>query len=188
MGERFERNGREKTTLQGKIDEIASRRNILLLNHHSLTDQKRELEAAHAGSRSREVELKEAVEAIERELLIMRDDLSKKRSRLHSLQELEAQFAGYGQGVRTLFLSERFRGRFPGVLADFLETAEEHELALEAVLGEKLQYILSPGDQDALAGIDYLKETARRQVQFYSAGTGKFQRSGAAARTAEFTG
>ena len=48
---------------------------------------------------------------------------------------LEAQFAGYGQGVRTLMLADAFKGRFNGLLADTVEVDEEFEAALEAVLG-----------------------------------------------------
>src|SRR6185369_14881918 len=83
--------------------------------------------------------LKKSLDVVERDFRTNRDELSKISSRLHSLQELEAQFAGYGQGVRTLMLDDAFKGRFAGLLADVVEVDEELEPVLEAVLGGRLQ-------------------------------------------------
>ncbi len=158
--ERFERNEREKTAFLEKLAEAVKRSAELRLVQQSLAEQKNGVIESLTGCKGREEGLKGALEALERELMVLRDDLSTKGSRLHSLQELEAQFAGYGQGVRTLFLAEPFKGRLCGVVADFVETDELYESALEAVLGEKLQYVVCPGDGDALAAVAYLKESA----------------------------
>ncbi|HLO26799.1 MAG TPA: AAA family ATPase, partial [Geobacteraceae bacterium] len=98
IDERFERNHREKLAFQEKLAEGQNRTAALQSAIQSLSGQKGEtIEAVAAGKRHEE-DLKLSLEAAERELQALRDELSKKRSRLHSLQELEAQFAGYGQG------------------------------------------------------------------------------------------
>ncbi|MCM2358921.1 MAG: chromosome segregation protein SMC [Geobacteraceae bacterium] len=170
ISERFQRNHRERVTFQEKLAEAASRGAELRLALQALTGEKGGVVEALAACRGREEGLKGALEVAERELVALRDELSTKGSRLHSLQELEAQFAGYGQGVRSLFLAELFRGRFSGVLADAVETDEQYEAALEAVLGERLQYVICPADEDALAAVAYLKETGGGRCSLVPAG------------------
>lgn len=87
-----------------------------------------------------------------------RDELSAVASRLHSLQELEAQFAGYGQGVRALMLNDGFKNRFLGLLADIVEVDEAYEPVLEAVLGNRLQSLLVANEADIYEAVHHLKE------------------------------
>jgi chromosome segregation protein len=160
IDERFERNRREKFSIQEALTEAGGRAVDLLAAVGSLDERKgMEIESLAACSR-REEGLKISLDLLERELMVRRDEVSKKKSRLHSLQELEAQFAGYGQGVRNIFLAETFKGRFPGVVADMLEVGEAYELALEAALGEKLQYVVCSGEEDAKAAVSYLKKSS----------------------------
>ncbi len=101
--------------------------------------------------------LKSSLSGIEGDLQRRRDELSGVASRLHSLQELEAQFTGYGQGVRTLMLADSFKGRFAGLLADAIDADEDIESALEAVLGNRLQDLLSSSEGDVLSAVEHLK-------------------------------
>ena len=168
--DRLERNRREKTLLQEKLVAFSGRAEELHNLHEGLLQQKSELAEALSADKSREIELKSAQELIERELVALRDELSRKTSRLHSLEELEATFAGYGQGVKSLFQADGFRATFPGIVADFLETDEYHEAALEAVLGEKLQYVVTPDHAAALAAVDFLKENGGGRCTFIPCG------------------
>lgn len=88
---------------------------------------------------------------------VARDELSRAASRLKSLLELEAQFAGYGPGVQALLKQSPLTTRLKGLLADHLEVAEAYEAALEAVLADRLQVILCEQEADLLAGLDYLR-------------------------------
>jgi chromosome segregation protein len=160
IDERFERNNRENQVFQEKLAEVHTRTADTQSTIESLTGQKGEVIERLAACRRLEEELKTSLDVTERDLLVLRDELSKKKSRLLSLQELEAQFAGYGQGVRSIFLAEPFKGRFPGVVADMMEVDEAYELALEAVLGDKLQYVVCTGEEDAVAAVSYLRETS----------------------------
>ncbi|HEY6009528.1 MAG TPA: chromosome segregation protein SMC, partial [Geobacteraceae bacterium] len=169
MAERFERNRREQIALHEKVTEVGQRTGELQQAIVRQQELKVRLAEEQAAARGREEGLRADLTRCEQELLQRRDELSRKGSRLHSLQELEAQFAGYGQGVRTLMLADAFKGRFRGVIADFLETAEEYEAALEAVLGERLQYLLGTGDADILAAIAFLKESGGGRASFIAA-------------------
>ncbi len=172
MEERAERNRREALTLGEKQAEtsrvVAELEGALSL----LAGRKGELVEELAQLQSRESELKASLVEQDKELQARREELSSKSSRLHSLQELEAQFAGYGQGVRSLFLSERFKGRFKGVIADIVETGEQYEAALEASLSDRLQSVIGAGEDDALEAIGYLRDNAGGRGSFVLKGVG----------------
>jgi len=70
----------------------------------------------------------------------IRDSLSAARSKLSSLEELRDKFEGYEDGVRALMLSEQ--AGVLGPLADLIHAHKEHEAAVEAALGERLQHIV----------------------------------------------
>ena len=158
MAERLERNRRERLGLAERHKEAEHRVGELEAARQQQAELQQRLVDETATARGREAQLRDALADCEQRFQVARDELSRVSSRLHSLQELEAQFAGYGGGVRSVLLTEEFRGRFRGVAADFVETGEEFEAALEAVLGERLQYILADHDDDALGAIAWLKE------------------------------
>lgn len=90
-------------------------------------------------------------------------DLTKKRSRLESLETLEKNFEGYGEGVRFV-MGDTLGTALHGTLAQFIETDPLYEQALAAFLGEKLQYILCDTARDAEAIVSRLKQEARGRV------------------------
>jgi len=71
-----------------------------------------------------------------------RDLLVQVRSRLESLQAVQRNYEGYQRGVRSILLdSERTEGVL-GVVADVINVPEQHERAVAAALGERLQYVI----------------------------------------------
>lgn len=170
LAERVERNHRENALLNEKLIEASGRVAELERGLNGACARKNEfMERLPVLSRHSD-ELTDELGKLEHSLQAKRDELSRASSRLHSLQELEAQFAGYGQGVRQLFLSERFKGRLIGVAADFMEAGEDLEAALESVMAERLQYVLCAGEADALDAIGYLKETVGGRCSFVVGG------------------
>ncbi|NMC73037.1 MAG: chromosome segregation protein SMC [Geobacteraceae bacterium] len=157
LGEQTERSQREAVVLQEKLHEATERVRDLESSFARLTESRAKAESVLAELREREAGLRAALDAAERSFHGERDRLSKASSRLHSLQELEAQFEGYGRGVRTLFRSDTFSGRLKGVVADILEVDEEFEIALEAALSDRLQYIICEGEADARAAVSFLR-------------------------------
>ncbi len=116
-----------------------------------------ELQAHVSSLRRREDELKKLLPEVEKGWQASRDGLNRNSSRLHSLKELEAQFAGFGQGTRTLMKEVSMRSRFSGVLADAIQAPPELETALESALAERLQCILCSDDEDALRALEFLQ-------------------------------
>jgi len=90
------------------------------------------------------------------------------QSRLEALERLEREREGYGAGVRAIF-SEGGAARLSGVLgtvADLLEVPPGLEAAVEAVLGDCLQWVVVQRFADAKAGIGYLEESGAGAATF----------------------
>ncbi len=114
------------------------------------------------------------------EIIVARDELSKTRSRLNSLEELQNNYQGYEKGVRAV-MSHRVGAtgataaaaksgeRLDGVLAlvtDLIEARAEHLPAIEALLGERLQAIVVENEQAAVAALEFLKRRGEGRSSF----------------------
>ncbi|HET9553471.1 MAG TPA: chromosome segregation protein SMC, partial [Anaeromyxobacteraceae bacterium] len=100
----------------------------------------------------------------EAKLITLREELQDKRSRLQTLNEVLRNYEGYGRGVRSLMTRAgqgegRDRGIF-GLVADVVSASPEYENAIEAVLGERLQYVIVESHSQGVEAIDYLKTAA----------------------------
>jgi chromosome segregation protein len=100
----------------------------------------------------------------EAKLITLREELAEKRSRLNSLLEIVRNYEGYGRGVRSLMTragqdETRESGVF-GLVADVVSAPAEYETAIEAVLGERLQYVIVESHSQGVEAIDYLKTAA----------------------------
>jgi len=151
--ERTSRNRREASDLQEQLlgvrEEAKARADALA----AARQQHAALRAEQESAQGQLVELRERQQLNERDLLEARDRLNRNRSRLESLQQLERSLEGYAGGVRTLLEVDSLAARFRGLAADHLQVPPDCEMAVEAVLGERLQSLLSP---DVEAGIEAL--------------------------------
>ncbi|NNF98497.1 MAG: chromosome segregation protein SMC [Desulfobacteraceae bacterium] len=94
-------------------------------------------------------------------------EANKAHSRLHTLKKMEGNFEWYKDGVRAIMKAkaeaETNAGSFlDGVdclVADVLEPEPEYETAVEAVLGESLQYVIVKTQETGTASIGYLQST-----------------------------
>ena len=116
---------------------------------------------------------KSSLQTIEEELAGIREETGSKSSRLQSLKEFQGRYEGCHDGVKSLMaprqdnvLEGLSHDVFCGLVADYIDVPEEYETAVEAVLGEKLEYIIVKKQEDGLNAINYLKN--------YSLGRGSF--------------
>jgi chromosome segregation protein len=116
------------------------------------------LETAREAAAAREAERGAARarrEALAATCRALEQDLAAARARLASLEELDQARAAYGEAAR-LVLTE------PGVehlgaLADYLEVDARYARAVEACLGERLEYIVVRRRADALAALETVR-------------------------------
>jgi chromosome segregation protein len=158
VGERLERQTREGIQLAERLELAGRHASQLRGEIASGEEEQEELRMELSSLRQREEELKSTLPLLEEKWQKQRDELNRVSSRLHSLQELEAQLAGYDRGVRVLMQDPELRTRFSGMLADCVTAPLELEAALEASLEDRLQCVLCGDDQDALQALEFLKK------------------------------
>ncbi len=101
------------------------------------------------------VDLKRDIGESERALDEVKHEVTKKRSRLHALLELQSRLEGIGQGVKALLGKNH-----PGcktLVADTFEVSESGSLAVAALLGTRIQEVVA---DDLDEGILLLGELA----------------------------
>jgi chromosome segregation protein len=94
----------------------------------------------------------------------------KVRSRYGALKKMDENYEWFKEGVQVI-MREWKSGNLDeagicGLVADVIETAPSYEEAVEAALGETLQYVIVKNQQGAVKAIDYL--------QTHAAGRGGF--------------
>ncbi|PKN51512.1 MAG: chromosome segregation protein SMC [Deltaproteobacteria bacterium HGW-Deltaproteobacteria-13] len=102
----------------------------------------------------------------EEDVAKIREDTSVKSSRLVSLKEFQDAYKWCNEGVKTIIEDKEHSDKFYGVVADHISVPREYEAAVEAVLGEKLQYVVVKSQEDGVHAIDHLKN--------YQLGRGSF--------------
>ena len=106
-----------------------------------------------------------------------KDHLNQVSSRLYGLENLQASFEGFEDGVKNVMLWQRSRqeahadGQVSVVdemkpMAEVLEVPEQYELAMEGALGTRLQMLLSQKAETAVGAVDFLKEKRSGRSSF----------------------
>ncbi|MBN1380665.1 MAG: chromosome segregation protein SMC [Deltaproteobacteria bacterium] len=97
-------------------------------------------------------------------ILEIKETISKKSARLASLKEFHEGYQWCNDGTKSIMSmvskaggNGLNRSGFVGLTADFIDVPREFETAVEAVLGEKLQYIIVKSQEDGADAIDYLR-------------------------------
>ncbi|MFZ2399018.1 MAG: chromosome segregation protein SMC [Smithella sp.] len=109
---------------------------------------------------------KSELQSNEESIAKIKEDINVKSSRLVSLKEFQEAYKWSNEGVKTIIENNEQRDNFYGVVADHINVSREYESAVEAVLGEKLQYVVVKSQEDGVRAIDHLKN--------YQLGRGSF--------------
>ncbi|HUM13633.1 MAG TPA: chromosome segregation protein SMC [Myxococcaceae bacterium] len=102
-------------------------------------------------------------------VIALREELADRRSRLHSLEEIQRHYEGFDRGVRAVMLRAGSEARAQGILglvADVLATSPRFERAIEAALGARLQNVLVKSRSVGLELSRYLAAVAEGRSSF----------------------
>jgi len=102
-------------------------------------------------------------------VISLREELADRRSRLHSLEEIQRHYEGFDRGVRAIMKHAAENPAAHGVrglVADVLSTSARFEKAVEAALGERLQHVLVEGTEEAFALAGHLRGLAEGRSTF----------------------
>ncbi len=154
--------------LEKRLDSIEESRHALEGSLDTTRQLHLELESERTTTNEALVRCKLALEESQGELEAIKDVLSDKRGRLQSLEEIQRNYEGYQSGVRDVMLREEgiegvSQADITGLVADIVRAEPPHELAVEAVLGERLQQILVADQSTGMALISWLnsRDTGR---------------------------
>ncbi len=106
------------------------------------------------------------LQSVDERIMQIKEEIGGKASRLQSLIEFESAYKWSNEGVKKVIETHDSSDRFYGVVADHIDVPREYESAVEAVLGEKLQYVVVKNQEEGVRAIDYLKS--------YQLGRGSF--------------
>ncbi|MEO0814081.1 MAG: hypothetical protein AAFY60_14555, partial [Myxococcota bacterium] len=137
---------------------------------HRLGELERSIEAREARVSQWRLEHEQQQEALQdakadvaasaEDVQTARDELSERRNRLASLEEIARRLEGFSDGVRTL-MGENGQPAIEGIrglVPEIMEVPAEFESAIEAALGDRLQYLVVDSHAVAQSGIAHLRE------------------------------
>jgi chromosome segregation protein len=124
-----------------------------------------ELAEARRAAAAREDEASARAESLGREADAVQSERDGLAGRRASLEEMVATHSAFDEGVRALLGRPEGLEVF-GVVADALETDSDHERAVEAFLGERLQAVIVPDAEQARRGIRWLQSSGAGRGAF----------------------
>jgi len=159
------RNGLHR--LEETLSRIERERELNLSIHTALKEEKERWEG--------EIEkLKGVLAEKQAKRSSLEEMLRQDRSRFLSLKELQENYEGFEKGVKSILLRKKEEQEkwesILGVVADILEPEPKYEVPLEAVLGQRLQYLIVEGEKEAMEAIAFLKRESLGRGSFVPIG------------------
>jgi chromosome segregation protein len=131
-----------------------------------------EVACKHESTRAETLLAKEKLSQLEEEkdvketnLKALDSELASKSARLGSLKEMTASMEGLEDGVKNVMLEHK-NTAIHGLIADVIETASGYERAVEAALGDRLQYVMVDNQSDAVEAVEYLRSASKGRGSF----------------------
>ena len=168
LGRRAERLSAELAQAQAEAERLAGERGTLAAARDRAAAELVSLEEQRKGLEAQEAAAERRLTEAEAQLADARVELASRRSSVEALSELERAREGYGAGVRAVFADGR-RDALHGIVgtvADLLEVPSGMERAIEAVLGERLQWVVVERFEHARAAVTYLHDHALGSATF----------------------
>jgi chromosome segregation protein len=159
LGEDEARNTQRRGELEHNIAKNGRELDGLKQLKLDLADQKQRTEA-------RVGELKEMLSGGGKALEALTQELHKRRSRRHSLDELHAKYEGFARGTRAVMQHKETRWGIRDLFADAVDAPAELDVAVEAVLGERMGAVLVESQEVGVDVITQLKEKAEGRATF----------------------
>jgi chromosome segregation protein len=154
----LERLGVEERELAAEVDRVRTQQAALT---RSLEDsrtalsgrmaERREAERAQAARRTDHERVSELLSAAER-------DVAARDARLRALEEIEASRATFGEAARFLLSATPAPVPHHGAVADHLDVDRTYERAVDALIGDRLQYVLVDHADDVAPALALVAE------------------------------
>ncbi|MBI3076726.1 MAG: chromosome segregation protein SMC [Deltaproteobacteria bacterium] len=157
LGQALDRLRAQEQALRERAAALEQEGEALAAQREALAREEGRLREALDESVRHRTALTDALRMRTEELERHRALLAEKRSRLESLEELLTRYEGYGEGVRFLMAgADEGTGGLCATVSEIFEVPSACEQAVEAVLGERLQWIVARDLGAAVDGIERL--------------------------------
>ncbi len=157
LKKREERENREIAEDRKRLEDLTSRLGTLADSLSGLEEETGQLAERKELIAEELQQAKTALQLAEEAIAQIKEDIGGKTSRLQSLIEFQEAYKWSSDGVKKVIDEQPGADTFCGVVADHIQVPREYESAVEAVLGDKLQYVVVKNQEDGLKAIDYLK-------------------------------
>lgn len=157
LKKREERENREIEEGKKRLAELSSRLQSI---HETLIGDEEEFIGLQEKKEIAADELEKTkadLQSVEERIAEVKEESNIKASRLNSLREFQEAYRWSNEGIKEIIEKQESRDKFYGVVADHINVPREYEAAVEAVLGDKLQYVVVKSQEDGVKAIDYLK-------------------------------
>ncbi len=155
--------------------EVAAAREITRQERTAKADEQAKLEEeinaippSISRLKAREETLEEGLQAVQKKLREVTQAHTQKTAKLDLLKDLHTNLEGIPAGTRSLLHNNQGAPRIQGLLADFLEAPPDITLAIESVLGSKLQSLVVEDVEQAIESITCLKDREGGRSGFLS--------------------
>src|ERR1700690_1512044 len=159
----------EDATASDRLIELVGEEALLRENLAELSSR---VEAARRRATEDEIRLASLRTDLTRgelELETLREEAHRRRSRLASLSEIQDRYERFQKGVRAI-MQEHQEGRgaagVEGIVADIVRPPPELEVAVEAVLGERLGNVIVESHEAGVEAIHFLKQKSEGRSSF----------------------
>ncbi len=180
LNSRFEEESQKLTQVQTSVAEFLAKKTEFTERRNRVyktLESERQLQLDHTrdldliSANLQEVRRQKESRRAENDLL--KDELNQVASRLYGLENLQSNFEGFEDGVRSVLMWQRAHHDEGNAadfrpLADVVEVPAQYELAMEASLGTHLQLLLAQSDDQSMGAVDYLKTQKRGRSSFLS--------------------
>ncbi|MFQ5964812.1 MAG: chromosome segregation protein SMC [Candidatus Scalinduaceae bacterium] len=169
--------GNRKTKLLRRQEEISSELGRLECEKQELTEQKdktineiKSLEDCLSRINEEIKALNDEIRSVGNKINLQQQLRGRKESRLEILEDLEKRYEGVGSGVRVILEeSRKNNGLITGIygmIADLIKVDSAYVPAIEAVLRDKAQIIVTKSLKEAIQAINFLKKHEKGHVRF----------------------
>jgi len=167
---RLEQNQEEIKRAEMQLDDEAKQKAQILKELGKCRQEKELLEKEQETNLETIRHLSKEIKSITDALSAAKERQARFESQRESLQEFQDNFEGCSEGVRWIMQKkdglERVKNGVYGLVADFIEAEPHLEVALESVLGEKLQYVVVKSHAEGVEAVEYLKRESLGRGSF----------------------
>ena len=168
LARRAERLAAELAQARAEAGQLVAERTVFAAARARAAAEFDSLEEERQRASAEEASVARRLTEAEAQLADARVEMAARRSSFEALLELDRVREGYGVGVRAVFAEGRSAGLrgLVGTVADLLEVPPGMERAVEAVLGERLQWVVVERFEHARAAVTFLREHALGSATF----------------------